>query len=131
MWYFYTAGSGYSTLSTGALSCCVPDGTAAEGVRLYMRAGAVGGELCDALVWECRECCCAVLPYGAATEGVRLYMSAGAVGRGGLGSLLPGTSAVWLPDNQIGPVGASALGTAFAAGGLPLLTSLNLSGKCV
>ena len=74
--------------------------------------------------------CCTVLPDGAAAEGVRLYMSAGAVGRGGLGSLLPGTSAVWLPGNRIGDAGASALGTAFAAGGLPLLTSLNLEGKC-
>ena len=72
-----------------------------------------------------------MLPDGAAAEGVRLYMSAGAVGRGGLGSLLPGTCALWLPGNQIGDAGASALGTAFAVGGLPQLTTLNLERKCV
>ena len=84
----------------------------------------------DALVGECGVLCCTFLPSGAAAKGVWLYMSGGAVARGGLGSLLPGLCALWLPVNQIGDAGASALGTAFAAGGLPLLTSLDLGGKC-
>ena len=42
------------------------------------------------------------------------------------GSLLRVSNAVCNVDNRIGDAGASALGAAFAAGGLPLLTSLNL-----
>ena len=73
---------------------------------------------------------CAQLPDGAVTPGMLFEQECGGGGVGKKLTLFLSHHAVWTSGNGIQDAGTRDLGAACAAGGLPQLTSLNLSGEC-